>query len=170
MRYYAKFGDTQRSVDVEPQDGGLFRIRIDDGEWKQVDAQWVEARTLSLIVENKSYEVDFEPAEEGDGVSVLVRDELFALELMDDRKLRMMAASSTAGIEGPVVVRSPMPGKLVKLLVAVGDEVEEGQGVAIVEAMKMENELKSPKAGVVAGIDAAEGDAVEGRQPLVSIT
>lgn len=170
MRYYAKVGDTQRSVDIEALDSGAFRVRVDEGEWKRVDARWVEEETLSLIVNDKSFEADFEPAEEGDGVSVLVRDELFSLELMDDRKLRMLAATSKLTIEGPVVVRSPMPGKLVKLLVAVGDEVEEGQGVAIVEAMKMENELKSPKAGVVGGIEAAEGDAVEGRQPLVSIT
>lgn len=170
MRYYATLGGTQRTVDIEPLNGGVFRIRVDDGEWKQVDARWVESQTLSLLVDDKAYEADFEPAEEGDGVSVLVRDELYSLEMMDDRKLRMLAATSKLTIEGPVVVRSPMPGKLVKLLVAVGDEVAEGQGVAIVEAMKMENELKSPKAGVVTAVEAAEGDAVEGRQALVSIT
>ena len=62
-----------------------------------------------------------------------------------------------------------MPGKVVKLLVAVGDEVAEGQGVLLIEAMKMENELRAPKAGRVVSIAVAEGQTVEGRTELVVI-
>jgi len=66
-------------------------------------------------------------------------------------------------------VQSPMPGKVVKVLVTVGDEVKAGQGVVVVEAMKMENELKSPKDGKVKAVSAKEGQAVEAGQSLVTL-
>ena len=66
-------------------------------------------------------------------------------------------------------VLSPMPGKVVKVLVAVGDEVKSGQGVVVVEAMKMENELKSPKDGKVKAVAVKEGQPVEAGQSLVTL-
>jgi len=66
-------------------------------------------------------------------------------------------------------VNSPMPGKVVKVFVKVGDEVSEGQAVVVVEAMKMENELKAPKAGKVTEVTAREGTAVENGSKLVVI-
>lgn len=167
MRYYATLGGQKRTIDIEPADGSTFRLRIDEGDAFIVDAQWVESQTLSLLADGKSWEADLE--DDGDAIRVLVAEELFSLELMDDRKLKLLAASGKHSVEGPVEVKSPMPGKLVKVLVTVGDEVAEGQGVAIVEAMKMENELKSPKAGRVTAINAGEGDTVEARRSLVVI-
>jgi pyruvate carboxylase subunit B len=70
---------------------------------------------------------------------------------------------------GPSAVQSPMPGKVVKVLVGVGDEVKSGQGVVVVEAMKMENELKSPKDGKVKAVAVKEGQAVEAGQSLVTL-
>ncbi|HEY2744162.1 MAG TPA: biotin/lipoyl-containing protein, partial [Polyangia bacterium] len=66
-------------------------------------------------------------------------------------------------------IQSPMPGKIVKVLVAVGDEVKSGQGVVVVEAMKMENELKSPKDGKVKAVAVKEGQPVEAGQTLVTL-
>jgi pyruvate carboxylase subunit B len=70
---------------------------------------------------------------------------------------------------GPASVQSPMPGKVVKVLVAVGDEVKAGQGVVVVEAMKMENELKAPKDGKVKAISVKEGQPVEAGQTLATL-
>ena len=72
-------------------------------------------------------------------------------------------------MEGPAVISSPMPGKVVAVLVEEGQEVEEGQGLVVVEAMKMENELQSPRAGVVKGLSAEEGVAVDGGASLCTI-
>ncbi|WP_433967151.1 biotin/lipoyl-containing protein [Tunturiibacter gelidiferens] len=66
-------------------------------------------------------------------------------------------------------MKAPMPGRMVRVLVEVGDEVEEGQAVVVIEAMKMQNELKSPKAGRVARIAVAVGDAVGSGDVLVVV-
>jgi biotin carboxyl carrier protein len=66
-------------------------------------------------------------------------------------------------------VKSPMPGKVVRLLVKSGDEIKTGQGVAVVEAMKMENELRAPRGGTVQEVRVREGQAVEAGETLVSI-
>src|SRR5215213_8544172 len=81
-------------------------------------------------------------------------------------------AGAEAGREariGPVSLRAPMPGRVVKVLVKVGDQVKVGQGVLVVEAMKMENELKAPRDGQVKEIAVAEGAAVEAGEDLVKI-
>lgn len=67
------------------------------------------------------------------------------------------------------VLNAPMPGKILDLLVKKGDEVESGQSVIILEAMKMENELKAPASGVIISVDAAKGDSVEKNQTLLEI-
>ncbi|HEY5675844.1 MAG TPA: biotin/lipoyl-containing protein, partial [Myxococcales bacterium] len=71
---------------------------------------------------------------------------------------------------GKQVISAPMPGKVVKVLVKVGDEVKDGQGLVVVEAMKMENELKSPKAGKVTELHAVEGAAVESGAKLAVVS
>ncbi|MGZ3443898.1 MAG: biotin/lipoyl-containing protein, partial [Polyangia bacterium] len=70
---------------------------------------------------------------------------------------------------GPSAILSPMPGKVVKVLVAVGEEVKAGQGVMVVEAMKMENELKAPRDGKVKAVAVKEGQPVEAGQSLVTL-
>jgi biotin carboxyl carrier protein len=82
--------------------------------------------------------------------------------------LRRAVGKFTA--EGPQRVDAPMPGKVVRVLVKQGDEVAEGQGLVVVEAMKMENELKSPKAGKVVELHAVEGAAVESGAKLVVVS
>ena len=91
-----------------------------------------------------------------------------AAEVVDERthRLREMAVAA-AGAEGPRPIKAPMPGLVVKVEVAVGEEVETGQGIVIVEAMKMENELDAEAPARVSAIHVAEGDTVEKDQVLV---
>ena len=90
------------------------------------------------------------------------------VSLLDEAQLaRRSSAGSRAGNDGAIC--APMPGKVVKALVAVGDEVVEGQGVIIVEAMKMENELRSPRDGVVRELLVEQGSSVDAGQKLVVI-
>ena len=88
-------------------------------------------------------------------------------ELEDPRK--WSPAGSSRGVEGRVTVRAAMPGKVVRLLVAEGQEVEMGQGLIVVEAMKMQNEMKSPRAGRVTGIAVKEHDAVNAGAVLLAV-
>jgi biotin carboxyl carrier protein len=120
-----------------------------------------------MIVEGQSFNVEFD--EKGDEVGVLLRGQLTRFDVADERKIRMRAATASFSVEGKQTIAAPMPGKIVKIFVKVGDEVTEGQGLVVVEAMKMENELKSPKAGKVTEVITKEGSTVENGAPLVVV-
>ena len=95
--------------------------------------------------------------------------EKLLLEILDERRLRMRRASARFTVAGKQTVTSPMPGRIVKVLVRPGDEVRQGQALVIVEAMKMENELKSPKAGKIVELYVKEGQTVEGNAKLCAV-
>ena len=78
---------------------------------------------------------------------VRVKDSVYPIEILDEKKLRMRRAAARFTVEGRQTLTAPMPGRIVRVLVKAGDEVREGQGLVVVEAMKMENEMKSPKGG-----------------------
>lgn len=169
MRLFAMLDGEENPVVVHHDGEGGYRIEIGDHE-HDVDARRLEENTWSLLIDGHSYEVDVEPdPRRPDGLVVRVRDERFAMEILDERRMRMRAASSGFDADGEVVVLAPMPGRVVRVLVKKGDEIEEGAPVVVVEAMKMENELTAPKAGVVREVRVQEGDAVDGAAPLVVI-
>ena len=167
MRYHAILGGKERLVDVT-QEGSGYRVSI-GGKVLHVDAVHLQGFAVSLIAGTRSARCDIEPGKDGK-LSVLVGETVFPLELLDERRLRLQRAGSKFGTEGPQRIDAPMPGKVVRVQVKVGDEVTEGQGLVVVEAMKMENELKSPKAGKVTELHAVEGAAVESGAKLVVVS
>ncbi|HSP77244.1 MAG TPA: biotin/lipoyl-containing protein [Myxococcaceae bacterium] len=168
MRYFAKLQGQEEAVPVELEPVGEHRFELTHGGRRfTVDALALEHGAVSLLVDGVSYNVEFE--EEGDEVQVLVRGQLTRIDVADERRLRLRAGKKGLTVEGRQVIAAPMPGKVVRVLVALGDEVREGQGLVVVEAMKMENELKSPKAGKVVELPAREGTAVELDAKLVVV-
>jgi biotin carboxyl carrier protein len=127
-----------------------------DGVEVEVDAVLVRPNVLSLRIGNLAFEVKSERV--ADDLHLWVGSQRFAVEVRDPRSLRGRAR--TRDDHGPKKITAPMPGKVVRLLVHEGDEVELGRGIAVVEAMKMQNEIKSPKKGKVAKILVAEGTTV----------
>jgi biotin carboxyl carrier protein len=169
MRYHAVLAGEERLVEVTAR-GSLFRVTI-HGEPPRVldvDAVHLQSSAVSLIVGTRSARCDIEQGRDG-RLSVLAGETVYRLELLDERKLRLRRAAGKFTLEGPQRIDAPMPGKVVRVLVKAGDEVQEGQGLVVVEAMKMENELKSPKAGKVAELHAQEGAAVEAGARLVVV-
>jgi biotin carboxyl carrier protein len=164
--YCTPRGATQLKLEVEALGDGRYAVTL-DGVRHQLDALTLEHGAVSMLVGGQSYSVELE--DHGDEVAVLLQNQVTRIDVADERKLRLRAAEGTFSIEGKQTVTAPMPGKVVKVLVAVGDEVTEGQGLVVVEAMKMENELKSPKAGKVTELFAKEGTAVENGAKLVVI-
>ncbi|MCC7385332.1 MAG: acetyl-CoA carboxylase biotin carboxyl carrier protein subunit [Deltaproteobacteria bacterium] len=81
----------------------------------------------------------------------------------------MAAGARKLKVEGPQLITSPMPGKVVKVLVAPGDAITEGQALVIIEAMKMENEIRAPTSGKIARVFTAAGQTVEANAKLISI-
>ena len=128
-----------------------------DGQPIQVDALIPRRDVLSLLVDGHCYEIKREQT--ATDLHMWVGSARFAVELRDPRSLR--SRQKAAGDEkGPRKILAPMPGRIVRLLVAENSEVEAGQGIVVVEAMKMQNEIKSPKKGVVKKILASPGAAV----------
>jgi biotin carboxyl carrier protein len=139
-----------------------------DGEPFEVDAVPTARDILSIVQDNgKSYEVKRERALNGE-LHMLVGSSRYACEVQDPRSLRTRRAAAGT-TEGPQKITAPMPGKVVRIIVPQGGEVEAGKGVIVVEAMKMQNELKSPKAGKVQKLLVAEGATVNAGDTLAII-
>lgn len=153
-------------LDVESLGAGRYAVTL-DGHRFELESLVLPHGAVSMIVEGQSFSVEFD--EKGDEVGVLLRGQLTRFDVADERKLRMRAATAAFTVEGKQTITAPMPGKIVKIFVKVGDEVAEGQGLVVVEAMKMENELKSPKAGKVTEVITKEGATVENGAPLVVV-
>jgi biotin carboxyl carrier protein len=151
-------GKREETIQVTQEAPGIYRVEI-AGKVHRVDAFRHDYGTVSLIVDTESYSVqlDHRTAE----VKVHIRGNQYPLEILDERRLRMRRAAGRFTVHGRQTITSPMPGKVVKVLARPGDAVREGQGVIVIEAMKMENEMKSPKDGKVVELLVAEGQAVD---------
>ncbi len=138
-----------------------------DGRDVEVDAVLARPDVLSLRIGNMAYEVKSERV--ANDLHLWVGSTRFAVEVRDPRSLR---GRTRAGDDrGPRKITALMPGKVVRLLVREGDEVEPGAGVAVVEAMKMQNEIKSPKTkkGTIQKILVSEGAAVNAGDVLAIV-
>ncbi len=168
MRYHAIVDGQEKLVDITARGGGKYRVAIDD-RVLEVDAVHLAGSAVSILCGTRSVRCDIEPGKEGK-LTVRAGESQFPMELLDERRLRLRQAGGKFSLEGPQRIDAPMPGKVVRVLVKVGDEVTEGQGLVVVEAMKMENELKSPKAGKVTELHAVEGQPVESGARLAVVT
>lgn len=133
-----------------------------DGKTIAANAQMLQPGVMSLVVEGRQYRCIL------DGDGVVIGGRRFSFEVSDPRSLQGRRRAG-GGAAGPRAVKAPMPGRVVRVLAAVGDEVAEQQGVIVIEAMKMQNELKSPKAGKVARVAVAVGDTVGAGDVLVVV-
>jgi biotin carboxyl carrier protein len=137
-----------------------------DGESIEVDAIIARPNVMSVIIGGQAFEVKRERT--ATDMHFWVKSARFAVDVRDPRSLRSRRAKG-AGIEGPQKMLAPMPGKIVRVISATGTEVEAGHGVLVIEAMKMQNELKSPKKGTVKQILVAEGQSVSAGEVLAIV-
>ncbi len=165
MIYEVLIDGKPHKVELEKQEQ-TWKCRV-DGKDIDVDASITARDVLSMLVGNKAYEAKREYSLSGE-THVIIGSERFAAEVRDPRSLRSRKAAAGVG-EGPQKLAAPMPGKVVRILVKQGDEVEAGQGVIVVEAMKMQNEIKSPKKGMVQKIAVAEGGSVASGDTLAIV-
>jgi biotin carboxyl carrier protein len=159
-----------RTVTVEPvaQTDGRFRLLI-DGQERLVDAREVDASTLSLILLDAGgtcHEVELVESAAAGELLVRTRDCLLRASV-NGRRLRR--GGLDAGAAGEQRIVAPMPGKVVKVLVAAGAEVKARQGLVVIEAMKMESEITSPKAGRVKEVAVTDGMLVDAGRLLAVV-
>ncbi len=169
-------GGRTRAVEVRRGNGGF--VVVIDGRERTVDVSAVNG-AWSLLIGSASYEVSISDAPDGtmtvrvDGrpvpVSVASSRPAWRDRRRDPAPQGGAAGPSTALGSGPQRIAAPMPGKIVKVLVKPGERVTARQGLVIVEAMKMENELRSPKAGTISEVRVQEGASVEAGAILVIV-
>ncbi len=165
MKLEALLGSEKHEIQLDKNDKGLYQIQLGEEEIT-VESQRVESDVWSLIIDNKSYEATVQQVK--GKLRITLNGATWDIDVVDPRRRRSKGGAGGA-VEGKQVVTSPMPGRVVKIEVAVGDKVEAGQGVVIVEAMKMENELEAEGAGIVKEIKCEAGQAVEDGQVLIVI-
>jgi len=176
MKFVATMEGSQHTIECQRDElnPDVFHMTL-DGKPYNVDARRMPSQIVSLLMDNKSFDVDLERiakrSDTLDGrIHVRVRGRVLRFEMLDERRVKMKEAQGFRfDVGGIVNIDSPMPGKIIKVLAKEGDEVKEGQGIIVVEAMKMENELKTPKSGKVLTVKVREGDTVEAGARLAQI-
>lgn len=164
----ATAGNEEISIAVEPYDSGRWRVSIGDRSYL-VDAKPVRPGTWSLLIDGRSYVIDLD--ERKLGCTILAPAVETVIKLEDARRKRLaeaVAGHGGAGAGGEVI-GAPIAGKVVKVLVAPGDQIAPGQSVAVLEAMKMENELKAERGGTVSTVHASAGQSVDTGDKLVTL-
>lgn len=160
-KYIATYEDKEIPIEIESLEGDQLKIVSGDKEWV-VDVHRAGPEHYSLIQDGKSYDLRFFCRE--DEIQAFLQGEHVYFQL-DDAKAHVRKGrkdvGGKAGIEGKAEIKAQMPGKVVALKVKKGDKVENGQGVVVVEAMKMENEIAAPKTGTVTDVKVDEGDSVD---------
>jgi biotin carboxyl carrier protein len=167
MRFHIEIGGRVREVGIEPRRHGI--VVTLDGVPLDVDVQPMAGGRFSLRfpATGRQHDVVVMRGRDNDDVEVLVGGLRVPARLRPEGRGPKRATSVA---DGPERVIAPMPGKVVKLLVQAGDDVSARQGVIVVEAMTMENELRSTRAGVVREVLVAEGASVEAGAPLMVIS
>jgi biotin carboxyl carrier protein len=144
--------------------GSRLRYQRTTGEHAEgdIDIARTAPGTYSILFNNRVYRVTLAPNNE-----ILINGRLYQAEAADPRDARRQSASSSQ--QGTQRIAAPMPGKIVRILVAPGDHVEQGQGLVVVEAMKMQNEMKSPKSGRVVEVKTRPEATVAAGDVLVIV-
>ncbi len=164
MRYLVTIDGVPREIDVQITPAGTASVSV-DGAPIEADVVQVPGG-VSLKIDGRVYDVLSGGKATARQVSA---GELRAIASVENERSRARRERRGGAEAGGKEVHSPMPGRVVKILVAVGDEVEAQQPVIVVEAMKMENELRATSAGKVKSIAVSEGQAVEGDTLLVTL-
>ncbi|MEM7582610.1 MAG: biotin/lipoyl-containing protein [Acidobacteriota bacterium] len=165
MELIVRHRDREESLQLERTESG-YRISVGDNDY-EVDVARAGEVTRSLVIQGRQHEVAVRRQKEG---VYAVNSELGVdeVELMDPlTHLARLAHEASGG--GAQQVTAYMPGRVVEVLVAEGDEVAAGQGILVLEAMKMKNEIQAEASGVVSKLHVAQDQTVEGGDPLFEI-
>jgi biotin carboxyl carrier protein len=141
------------------------RFRLGDGPERSAQVETPETSVYSVLLDGRSYDARIE--ETATGLVVVIDGFRFEIEVRDPRRWSRKSGTRASG--GVETLAAPMPGKVVRVLVAPGDMVEAGQGLLVVEAMKMQNEMKASRAGRILAVSAKVGATVSAGEILATI-
>jgi len=164
MKYITSVNGQEYIIEIDQEN----EITV-NGERHGIDFQQLaEDGTLSLLIDHRSLEAIVDERDEA--WEVLLHGELYTVQVQDERAYRLaQARGQLSDASEAVVIRSPMPGLILDVLVEEGAHIKKGQTVVILESMKMENELRAARDGLVTRVHVSKGDSVEKDQELVAI-
>lgn len=162
MAYIVKIDEKKYKVDIKNISNN-FSILLNN---RKIQAEVVSnnGSQMTLFIDNKFYNIVSENENQ-----ISVNNEDYAVEVVDEQIQKMLKTSPDSAQKKEVIVSAPMPGLIVEIEVKEGDKVSANQGIMIVEAMKMQNEMKSPKDGIVKKIYVKNGQTVNSGDSLISI-
>ncbi|MBF6568182.1 MAG: hypothetical protein IVW54_04810 [Candidatus Binataceae bacterium] len=167
MRYIATIAGQDHEFEVEQTgEQNSFRLRLADNRY-DLDLRRAGPSSFSILIGDRVF--DFEVTGEGEDLAIASREGVTRIVISDLARRAATSRSARAAQSGRAEMRAMMPGRVVSVLVSLGDEVATGAGVLVIEAMKMENELKAPKSGKVIEIRVVPGQTVEKGELLVII-
>ena len=167
MSLEIKTKDRIAKIEVLEQNGSIYRVKIDNKEY-EFDVEKVEEGVYSILYDNMSVNMEMIEGDSPTKYNVNTINDYYEVEVID-AAARYRNNSGGELENNDKFISSPMPGKVVKILLSEGDKVEKGQTVIVISAMKMESEYKSSFDGVIKKIFVEEGDTLEGGAKLVEI-
>jgi biotin carboxyl carrier protein len=166
MTVWVEIAGQRRRVELPANEAGSPTTVVVDGKQVEADICVLGDGVLSLVIGGRQFQCMVQ--RDADGDAVIVAGKRVNFSVADPRSLAGQTGA-VSGSDGPRAVKASMPGRVVRILAAVGDEVEKDQGLVVIEAMKMQNELKSPKAGRISRIVVAVGDTVAAGAVLIAV-
>jgi biotin carboxyl carrier protein len=167
MKYEILINGVRRTVEFAPRSDGFSPLSATiDGRQVEADAVRIAPGVYSILIDGRAFE--FRAKATADSIMLRTAGREFRVEIVDPRSWHR-GRGGRIEMEGRQEVHAPMPGKIVRLLVEPGQHVELGQGLLVVEAMKMQNEIRSPKSGTVERL-VPEGHTVNAGEVLAVIT
>lgn len=155
------------SVELLSKSGVNHQVSI-DGKVYEVDLVEVEKGVYSILYKNKSFNVEMAPGKEPKTYTINTLYNSYEVDILD-AEAKYLKSRKQDDLEEGSVISSPMPGKVVKVLVEKGDKVKAGDTVIVISAMKMESEYKVKKDRVVKEVKVKAGDTIDGNQPLIIV-
>ncbi|HKV85859.1 MAG TPA: biotin/lipoyl-containing protein [Ktedonobacterales bacterium] len=183
MRYVARVGEHSHLIELQ-ENGHSREVVLDNREltldWRLVGVPQAAlsdgeapAEHYSLLIGDRSYEAyaRLAPDADADGttIEVMIAGRPYLVTVEDERSRALASLASGAHVSGDAPIRAPMPGLVVNVLAELGAVVERGQTVVVLEAMKMENDLTTPRAGVIKAVRVERGQTVNQGDALVVV-
>lgn len=168
MELELKINQRTATMKMVQREGNNLTIQIDD-QFYDVDIVKVSPQEYSILYQGKSYNIEVIQGLEPKQYHVNMLYHLFEVDVIDQEAKYQKNRQTSIRLGNENSVRSPMPGKMVRLFVTEGDRVETGDSLLVLSAMKMESEFKAPCSGFVEKIFVREGDVVDGDQLLITL-
>ncbi len=163
-----KIKDRIAKIQVLSHDQRSYRVLIDGKEYS-LDVLQVEKAVYSVLYKGKSINLEMVEGSSPNYYEVNTRRDHFQVEVIDP-VTRYKSSAVSQSKDNDLIIEVPMPGRIVRVLVKEGDQIQEGETAVIVSAMKMESEYKAAVTGVVKNVFVKEGDTVDGGMILIELS